>query len=84
MKPESDTQYVTIPYFHYEAMARVYYTRINGDFPVSQPIASEDPSPKFMGNFSIEDDDIPATWKPQGLARKQPIGTVPTNTTDKA
>lgn len=69
-RPESDSQYVTIPYFLYEAMARVYYGRANGDFPVTRPIASETPDPKFTGNFSIVDDDIPPTWKPQGAAQR--------------
>lgn len=71
-RPESDSQYVTIPYFLYEAMARMYYGRVNGDFPVTRPIASETPDPKFTGNFTMIDDDIPATWKPQGAAQRTP------------
>lgn len=70
-KPESDPHYVTIPYFLYEAMARVYYTRTTGDFPVTRPLAAEDPSPKFTGSFTLVDEDIPATWKPQGVAQRK-------------
>jgi hypothetical protein len=67
-KPESDGSYVTIPYFLYEAMARAYYGRVAGDFPVTRPIASESPQPQFTGDFVLSDDDIPTTWQPQGLA----------------
>ncbi len=71
LKPASDNTYVTIPYFLYEAMARVYYGRIQGDFPVSRPLAAEDPAPQFTGTFDLTDDDIPTTWKPQGLAQRK-------------
>ena len=47
-KPESDGSYVTIPYFLYEAMARAYYGRVAGDFPVTRPIASD-----FMSTEAI-------------------------------
>jgi len=70
-KPESDSPYVTIPYFLYEAMARVYYSRTSGDFPVTRPIASQEPDPKFTGNFTFVDEDIPPTWKPQGAAQRK-------------
>lgn len=84
-KPESDSSYVTIPYFLYEAMARVYYGKVNGDFPVTRPIANESPQPKFTGEFTLDDEDVPATWKPQGImAQKKPSATKPTHTTEEA
>ena len=70
-RPESDSQYVTIPYFLYEAMARVYYGRAHGDFPVTRPIASETPDPKFTGNFTMIDDDIPQLGA-AGAAQRTP------------
>lgn len=86
-KPESES-YVTIPYFLYEAMARAYYAKVGGDFPVSRPIASESPQPKFTGDFTLEDDDIPSTWKPQGLAaelrKKKPSAPGTTRSTEEA
>lgn len=66
-KPESES-YVTIPYFLYEAMARFYYTRVSGDYPISRPLASPDPTPQFTGEFMLNDEDVPPTWKPQGVA----------------
>jgi len=85
MPEQKSDSYVTIPYFLYEAMARAYYARIGGDFPVSRPIAHESPQPKFTGEFTLEDDDIPSTWKPQGLAaelrKKKPSASSPTSAT---
>jgi hypothetical protein len=66
------TLYVTIPYFLYEAMARVYYTRGSGDFglPPVRPVASEEPRTEFTGMFEVSDDEIPAEWTPLGVARR--------------
>lgn len=87
-KQEPETTYVTIPYFLYEAMARVYYSRTSGDFPVTPPIASTSPQPKFTGEFTLDDDDVPPTWKPQGLAaelrKKKTSAPSPPVTTEEA
>ena len=83
MPEQKSDSYVTIPYFLYEAMARAYYARVGGDFPVSRPIANESPQPKFTGEFMLDDEDIPSTWKPQGLAaelrKKKPSAPGPTS-----
>ena len=72
--PQGKMTYVTIPYFLYEAMARLYYTRglQHQDFgpaPV-RPVASEEPRTEFTGAFDISDDEIPTEWIPLGVARK--------------
>jgi hypothetical protein len=86
-KPEPEA-YVTIPYFLYEAMARAYYARVGGDFPVTRPIAEESPQPKFTGDFTLDDEDIPSTWKPQGLAaelrKKKTSASSPTSAPKEA
>lgn len=73
-QPDAKMTYVTIPYFLYEAMARLYYTRglQHQDFgpaPV-RPVASEEPRTEFTGKFEISDDEIPTEWIPLGVARK--------------
>lgn len=75
--PKSDTDnpkglYVTIPYFLYEAMARVYYMRGSSDFglPPVRPVASEEPRTEFTGGFELSEDDIPTEWTPLGVARR--------------
>jgi hypothetical protein len=68
VKPESDGSYVTIPYFLYEAMARAYYARTSGDMLPVRPVTHDTPQPQFTGDFTLDDEDIPSTWKPQGLA----------------
>ena len=64
--------YVTIPYFLYEAMSRVYYTRGSSDFglPPVRPVASEEPRTEFTGAFELSDDEIPTDWSPMGVARR--------------
>jgi len=66
--------YVTIPYFLYEAMARIYYTRGSSDFglPPVRPVASEEPRTEFTGSFELSEDEIPTEWKPLGVARRKP------------
>jgi hypothetical protein len=46
-RPESDSQYVTIPYFLYEAMARMYYGRASGNYSVTRSYCIGDPDPSL-------------------------------------
>jgi hypothetical protein len=68
---ESDGhQYVTIPYFLYEAMARAYYQQDrNADLPV--PDESKDQTNLNLSDIYFNSSDIPPTWKPGGIAARK-------------
>ena len=69
---ESDGhQYVTIPYFLYEAMARAYYGHPrNSDVPVEPP-AVKAPRTLNLSNVYFNPSDVPPTWRPGGVAARK-------------
>ena len=76
--PKSDEKalYVTIPYFLYEAMSRIYYSRnpVDLGLPPVRPVESDEPRTEFTGAFELSDDEIPTEWTPMGVARRPKDG----------
>ena len=87
--PKSDKDkpiYVTIPYFLYEAMSRVYYSRnpVDLGLPPVRPVVTEEPRTEFTGAFELSDDEIPTEWTPMGVARRKNDGASGNQPTQKA
>ncbi len=69
-------QHVTIPYFLYEAMAKVYYAQpTNADVPVQTPAIQREGNLN-LSQVQFNPSDVPPTWRAGGVAaRKQKHGS---------